>query len=504
MLFALFLAAVLLPRRVSASTVPVFPEMLAIPDTEELTVPGPVEPAVSEPEEPSVPGPAEPAVPGPAEPAAPDSEMPAIPDAADGGFLETESVTSKASVHVIMHRLYNPNSGEHFYTASDAERSALMQAGWDLEGIGWIAPKISKTPVYRLYNPNAGDHHYTTSRGERNTLVAAGWNDEGIGWYSDDGKAVPVYREYDPNAVCGAHNFTTSVGEHNALGKAGWKKEGVAWYGVRPDKNENCWIMTEYTDESGFQGMFYTIRNEGTGELVVIDGGWPENAEKVRREIRRNGGEVTAWIITHFHNDHVCALNEILKDPRDITIRRIITTPLDRDVLEEVWKPWDMPEVYDEFLALTAGDKRVVYPKRGSAMKLAGMTFTFFNTYDSVTLDKGSSDIPNNCSLVFRVDAGKSRVLFCADCLGRKMSDYLVDTYGDALRADYVQAAHHGNTSLTTRFYSAVSPRIALFDAPGWLMESSDYTAGEMKAWFEEQGVRVYDLRTGDHEFTLR
>jgi len=62
-----------------------------------------------------------------------------------------------------MHRLYNPNSGEHFYTAAVAEKNHLVKVGWKYEGIGWIAP-ANGSAVYRLYNANAGDHHYSATR----------------------------------------------------------------------------------------------------------------------------------------------------------------------------------------------------------------------------------------------------------------------------------------------------------------------------------------------------
>ena len=130
-----------------------------------------------------------------------------------------------------MYRLYNPNSGEHFYTASAAEKDTLVAAGWQYEGLAWKAPEKSKTPVYRVYNANAGDHHYTISKSERDTLVAAGWKDEGIGWYSDDAKTVAIYRVYNPNATAGSHHFTYSKSEVTDLVKVGWKDEGVAWYG---------------------------------------------------------------------------------------------------------------------------------------------------------------------------------------------------------------------------------------------------------------------------------
>ena len=132
-----------------------------------------------------------------------------------------------------MYRLYNPNSGEHFYTASTEEKDHLNKLGWNFEGTGWIAPEKSKTPVYRLYNPNAGDHHYTTSQVEKEHLMSVGWKDEGVGWYSDDEETVPLFRQYNPNAKAGAHNYTASRTENDYLVSKGWKAEGIGWYAVR-------------------------------------------------------------------------------------------------------------------------------------------------------------------------------------------------------------------------------------------------------------------------------
>ena len=131
-----------------------------------------------------------------------------------------------------MYRMYNPNSGEHFYTASVDERDFLIGEGWKYEGIGWHAPVSSSTPVFRLYNAYGGEHHYTTSAEEKASLVNVGWTDEGIGWYSDDAESVPLYREYNPNAFANNHNYTTSADEHKNLLSLGWRDEGYAWYGV--------------------------------------------------------------------------------------------------------------------------------------------------------------------------------------------------------------------------------------------------------------------------------
>ena len=134
----------------------------------------------------------------------------------------------------IMWRLYNPNTGEHFYTSSTSECANLIAVGWIDEGAGWVAP-LEGEPVYRLYNSNApgGDHHYTMDKAEYDWLVSLGWTGEGIGWYSADISGMPLYRQYNPNAVSGTHNYTTSVSERDMLVSLGWIDEGIAWYGCR-------------------------------------------------------------------------------------------------------------------------------------------------------------------------------------------------------------------------------------------------------------------------------
>ena len=131
---------------------------------------------------------------------------------------------------ITMFRLYNPNSGEHFYTSSEVERDNCVVNGWNDEGIGWIAPSEGQ-PVYRLYNPNLpGEHHYTMSTVEKENLTSLGWIDEGVRWYS--GGYTPLMREYNPNEYANNHNYTSSEVEHNHLVGIGWNDEGIGWYGI--------------------------------------------------------------------------------------------------------------------------------------------------------------------------------------------------------------------------------------------------------------------------------
>ena len=140
---------------------------------------------------------------------------------------------------VYQFRLYNPNSGEHFYTGSQEETINLIDAGWNFEGSGFITPTVG-IPIYRLYSSEHGDHFYTTSETERDALLADHWTldgDTGIAFPSAPAETGrPMYRLHNPNAYpngeAGAHHFTMSWEEVENLQAEGWQYEFIAWYSV--------------------------------------------------------------------------------------------------------------------------------------------------------------------------------------------------------------------------------------------------------------------------------
>ena len=132
-----------------------------------------------------------------------------------------------------MYRLYNPFTGEHFYTGSTEERDTLSAIGWKYEGVAWNAPVSGGTPVHRVCNPNSGDHHFTTSMSEVLMLLNAGWQYENICWNSAFSDAIPQYRMWNKNADLGSHHYTSSTEERQILVDAGWIYEGIGWYGMK-------------------------------------------------------------------------------------------------------------------------------------------------------------------------------------------------------------------------------------------------------------------------------
>ena len=141
----------------------------------------------------------------------------------------TREITGNRVRSVPMFRMYNPNSGEHFYTGSVEERQILVDAGWKYEGVGFNAPVVGE-PVYRLYEAATGEHLYTMDRVEVYTLLASGWSYENVAWNSAKQDEVPQYRLRNPNATVGRYHFTSSQEERDWLISLGWIDEGIGWY----------------------------------------------------------------------------------------------------------------------------------------------------------------------------------------------------------------------------------------------------------------------------------
>ena len=256
---------------------------------------------------------------------APASDTASQGDAAEPGLVVASDgeTPSYEESHVNMYRLYNPNSGEHFYTSSESEAISIAGLGWQWEGIGWVAPSTSDVPVYRLYNPNGGDHFFTTSATERDGLVKKGWKYEGIGWYSDaEGTGLVVYRQYNKNAKTGSHNYTTSATENASLVKMGWTAEGIAWYAtnganlpftarwlVSPawtGSLERYWLDSNASVAksrlvTASEGAGYTAYARSNG--IIVRGKWDNGAGRVY--VANNDGKLastsdgnTGWLVT--------------------------------------------------------------------------------------------------------------------------------------------------------------------------------------------------------------
>lgn len=265
-------------------------------------------------------------------------------------------------------------------------------------------------------------------------------------------------------------------------------------------------FVTQYGDDSGLQGQFYTITTS-RGELIVIDGGNSGNADQVRRVIAENGNHVAAWIITHPHPDHVGAFNEIWPDLGDMQVDMIYTIEMNYDNYKALAQEWDGFEYYDTFCKLIENESNIQYVHTGDQWECAGLKFEVLNAYDETETDPLTTDLANDGSMMFKVSNIEESMLFCAD-VGVRMSEQIMSNYADRIPSDYIQMGHHGNGGLSEEFYRLLAPEAAFFDAPEWLMNPVDnpngWTTPENRELMESLGAQVYYYATVPNQIELK
>ena len=271
--------------------------------------------------------------------------------------------------------------------------------------------------------------------------------------------------------------------------------------GYLPDTSAE-YVVTQYPDATGVQGTFYTIANDDF--LIIIDGGWAENSDAVRSVIAEHGNVVDAWIISHPHQDHAGAFNEIYANPGDITIRAIYDNGFDYDFIEAAGEPYDDITVMETYHALTEGADNLTHLKRGDSLSLCGLTLDVYNAYDDTVLAAvgDEKDYQNNASLLFKISSENSSMLFCSD-IKYDMNDTLLSAYRDSISCDYVQTGHHGNWSFSNEFYEATGASVYFIDAPSSITDNADFPASALKEELQKNGT-VLDFRTAPNSVTLK
>ncbi|MBQ7926353.1 MAG: MBL fold metallo-hydrolase [Lachnospiraceae bacterium] len=275
---------------------------------------------------------------------------------------------------------------------------------------------------------------------------------------------------------------------------AGYVANKAGWF------KKDQWTITQYGPRE-INSTFYTLYNPKRG-LIVVDGGWVEDADYVRSVIASLGNRVDAWILTHPHQDHIGAFNVIYNDLREIKLGTVYT--VDMATPEECLAvaPWDSVDAYQAFWDLGVEDLQYVYT--GDSLEICGLQIEIFSAYGD-HVKKYSYDYLNDGSMMFKVTGETQSMLFCAD-VGVGISDYLLDLWGDKLGADYLQPGHHGYGGLKDDFYQRVNPQVTFFDAPDWMMldTTGKYDNPEHVKLMESMDSEVKSFRSAPNSIILK
>ena len=179
-----------------------------------------------EPEETPPPKPPEPKAPEPKAPEEPQAPAPTPP-------APTPPAPASAPQTLAMTRFYDPTIGGHVYTSNPSVENlgGLSSEGQAFNLFKDSAQAQGATDVYRLFNPSSGDHFFTTDINEKNVAAGGGYRVEGVmgaASTSASENTEAVLRYFNPQS--GQHFFTSNQNEANTLADQGYVSEGVGFY----------------------------------------------------------------------------------------------------------------------------------------------------------------------------------------------------------------------------------------------------------------------------------
>ena len=248
------------------------------------------------------------------------------------------------------------------------------------------------------------------------------------------------------------------------------------------------------------QMMGYVIRS-ADGKLFCIDGGTAGDTDGFLTLARRASGcpdgeklHIDGWFLTHAHCDHTDVFYEAMRRCSD-------TFSLDHLYLNfpsaDYQRKYEKNEAHtiDEYEAIRPmlADREVIV-HTGDHFDFGDIVFDILTEPDeSITVNTG-----NNTSVAIRVTLEEQRILFLGDMGVEEGTAMLARWPEEALRADVVEAAHHGQNGVDYPVYFAIRPRAVLWCTPDWLWRNDagkGYGTGPWKTFhvrccMEDLGVR--------------
>ncbi len=253
----------------------------------------------------------------------------------------------------------------------------------------------------------------------------------------------------------------------------------------------------------------YVIKTEND-KLIVIDGGVdgegkdrPAYMPAALRAIAGVGEgdyfEVEAWFLSHAHKDHMYELSKMLSEYSADSNYKINNIYLDFPTFGSDEYPADNADMeisqirenlnkYGEVIGAGANYYDQINGafinadavSKGLSLEIDGVRIDVLQTWDKAD---GTSNL-NDTSIVLHMTIGEQKVLFLND-LGAIGGRRLLATYGDALKSDIVQMAHHGQGGVNKDVYNAIDAQVHLWPTPIWVWknESGIYQIDEVRTW---------------------
>ena len=224
--------------------------------------------------------------------------------------------------------------------------------------------------------------------------------------------------------------------------------------------------VTQHSDGEG-----YVIRIPD-GRFIIFDGGYSgrDRVYKTLRRLEEGNITIAAWIISHPHGDHYPAFVDFITahgSDADVKIERVMFNYTQADYyningtagVEKAGK--NVTELYNKINEFIP-DVPVLKIHTGQTITFGSASVEVLYTIDD-HLPAGLNNV-NDSSTVVRVNAGGKSIMLLADTCYAS-GPILNNLWGDHLKSDIVQIAHHGCWPSVADIYHSIQGEIVLFPA---------------------------------------
>lgn len=377
---------------------------------------------------------------------------------------------------------------------SNSKPNKNNEESTDVSNEEYVMPENPDTPLRKNELPNYSldmDYLRTYEQDGRYIKLVQNSNLNKYNGYINDLKKAG-FSIYDQNTI-GTNQFTTLINKTTFVsvsfttGNNSLKVVSEPLGDLYPRKQDN-----KYT-EKNIQSLFTGVKNENhpiysgmgfiirlsDGSFIIIDGGGGDYNSvdsnkflKILKDQSPKGTKkpvIAAWIFTHCHDDHIGVFNAFSKDHHDEVIIESIYYNFPPEDAIRKHADFMFDNAYYSYPTMEKcikdyySDAKIIRPHSGEKYyirnSIIDMLFSYEDLYPDSLTNGGVSDF-NATSLVFKINIGGQSMLITGDA-NSKSALFLTKNYGNNLKSDILQLAHHGQNDLL-ELYKLANPTYAL------------------------------------------
>lgn len=285
--------------------------------------------------------------------------------------------------------------------------------------------------------------------------------------------------------------------------------------------------LTQIQLDGGGLCLVYQL---GDGTFVILDGGTTAPAETTgnladrllaflqeKKPEQHEKPIVSAWILSHGHEDHIGAATDFFtRHNKAIELRMAVFNFGDHQT--DLFVPDDYGNgVTPALIAKFRGALKQGFPATptmvvhtGQRFTLADVTFENLVTHEDTAAVYGYVNALRSCNhacAAYRVTIGNTTAILLGDS-EIPGCNVMVKYYGNTLKSNILQAAHHGLNGATLALYQAIDPEIVLWPCSDtWY--ASDMNTGaaagyEFNKWIRDDSIKKRQHYTSSYRTEIK